>query len=218
MAEEDEHGPELAGRDSYDVGRFLALSDGVFAIAMTLLVLGIPVPQHIPGTDRDLLAALQQLEPNAAAFALSFVLVGLYWTNHRRFLRGLVRIDGTLLLLNLLILLLVCVVPFTAGVLSHYGFLTTAVVLYASNLVLLGLANTALQVRTWRGHLVASTPGRAERRGALTRSLIGVAIFGLSIPIAFWSPTVAEWSWLTLAVIGPTGGWLPRLWRRLRPR
>jgi uncharacterized membrane protein len=215
MAEEDEHRSELAGRDDYDVGRFLALSDGVFAIAMTLLVLGLPVPQ-VHDTDRDLLAALQRLEPNAAAFALSFVLVGLYWANHRRFLRGLVRTDGILVLLNLLILLLVCVVPFTTGVLSRYGELPTAVVLYASNLVLLGLANTALQVQTWRGRLVAGVPGRRQRAEALTLSLLGVAVFAVSMPIAFLSPTRAEQSWLALALIGPARRLVPHLRRRLR--
>jgi uncharacterized membrane protein len=213
MAEEDEHRSEVAGRDDYDVGRFLALSDGVFAIAMTLLVLGLPVPQ-VHHTDRDLLAALQRLEPNAAAFALSFVLVGLYWANHRRFLRGLVRIDGILVLLNLLILLLVCVVPFTTGLLSRYGELPTAVVVYASNLVLLGLANTALQVQTWRGRLVAGIPGRRQRAEALTLSLLSVAVFAVSIPIAILSPTRAEQSWLALALIGPVRRLVPHLRRR----
>jgi uncharacterized membrane protein len=217
MAEEDERRSELAGRDGYEVGRFLALSDGVFAIAMTLLVLGLPVPQ-VQHTDRDLLSALQRLEPNAAAFALSFVLVGLYWANHRRFLRGLVRTDGTLLILNLLILLLVCVVPFTTGVLSRYGDLPTAVALYASNLVLLGLANTALQVQTWRGRLVAGVPGRRQRAEALTLSLVAVAVFVVSIPIAFSSPTRAEQSWLLLALIGPVRRLAPRLWGRLPRR
>jgi len=218
MAEEDEHRSEPSVRDDYEVGRFLALSDGVFAIAMTLLVLGLPVPKLIHETDRDLLAALQKLEPNAAAFALSFILVGLYWANHRRFLRGLVRTDGTLLILNLLILLLVCVVPFTAGVLSLHGQLTTAVVLYASNLVLLGLANTALQVHTWRGRLVASVPGRRERAEALTLSLVGAAVFAVSIPVAFLSPTRAEQGWLVLALVGPALRLAPRLRRRLGRR
>jgi uncharacterized membrane protein len=217
-AEEDERRSEPTARDDYEVGRFLALSDGVFAIAMTLLVLGLPVPKLIHETDRDLLAALRNLEPNAAAFALSFILVGLYWANHRRFLRGLVRTDGTLLILNLLILLLVCVVPFTAGVLSIHGRLTTAVVLYASNLVLLGLANTALQVHTWHGRLVAGVPGRRRRTEALALSLVGVAVFALSIPIAFLSPTRAEQSWLVLVLIGPARRLGPHLWERLRRR
>ena len=216
MAEEDEHRSALADRDDYEVGRLLALSDGVFAIAMTLLVLGLPVPKLVHETDRDLLAALHNLEPNAAAFALSFILVGLYWANHRRFLRGLVRTDGILLLLNLLVLLLVCVVPFTAGVLSIHGRLTTAVVLYASNLVLLGLANTALQVQTWRGRLVAGVPGRRQRAEALTLSLLGVAVFAASIPIAFLSPTRAEQMWLVLVLIGPARRLGPYVLKRVR--
>ena len=80
MAEDDEGGRR--GQDdlpAYDVGRLLALSDGVFAIAMTLLVLGIPVPhlaQQATATDSELLGVLEGIAGNVGTFALSFVLVG----------------------------------------------------------------------------------------------------------------------------------------------
>jgi uncharacterized membrane protein len=212
MAEEDEHRSGPRGRDDYDVGRLLALSDGVFAIAMTLLVLDLPVPRLVHATDLDLLGALQGVVPNAIGFAVSFVLVGTYWIGHRALLRGLVHTDALLVWLNLFLLLLVCVVPFTAGVMSSYGNLATAVVLYATNLALLSALSVALRVRTWHGGLLAVPPSRQERRAGLVAPLMGIVIFGGSIPIATQSPTLAEFSWLLLFLTGVLSG----RWRRRR--
>ncbi|HKF76814.1 MAG TPA: TMEM175 family protein [Candidatus Dormibacteraeota bacterium] len=203
MAEEDEERLAGADADAYDVGRLLALSDGVFAIAMTLLVLDVPIPRLAAPTDAALLAALQGDLPNLASFALSFALVAVYWVAHRRLLRGLVRTDTWLVGLNLAMLLLVCVVPFAAGLLSRYGDLTTAVVAYAANLVLLGLLSTALQVQSWRGRLLADMPGPAARRRATIAALLRSAVFAASIPIAFHNPTWGEYTWVILPVSGP---------------
>lgn len=158
-------------QDQYQVGRLLALSDGVFAIAMTLLVLGIPVPQLANPSDADLQAALRTALPAVGSFALSFVLVGVYWMGHRRLLNGVVRTDVRLTWLNLLMLLLVCIVPFTAALLSRYGNLATAVILYATNLALLGLLSLALRLQSWL--LVTEPPSRREREGTIIISLVG---------------------------------------------
>src|SRR5438105_426474 len=112
MAEDDEGRQGRHHQHEYDVGRVLALSDGVFAIAMTLLVLGIPVPQfNQPISDARLLSALDDIQPQLLSFGLSFLLVGVYWVGHRRLFRGLVRTDAWLVWLNLFMLLFVCLVP-----------------------------------------------------------------------------------------------------------
>lgn len=203
MAEQDEERVAGADRDAYDVGRLLALSDGVFAIAMTLLVLDVPIPRLVAPTDAALLAALQGDLPNLASFALSFVLVAVNWVAHRRLLRGLVRTDTWLVWLNLALLLLVCVVPFTAGLLSRYGDLTTTVVVYGANMLLLGLLSTALQLQSWRGRLLADAPAPAVRRRAMIASLLRTAVFAASIPIALHNPSWGEYTWLVLPVTGP---------------
>jgi len=196
VAEDDERMQRGHQDDQYEVGRLLALSDGIFAVAMTLLVVSIPVPVLTHPTDRDLQGAVGNLLPNLIAFGVSFMVVGLYWTVHRRVLRGVVRTDGAAASVNLLLLLVVCLVPFSAALLSHYGDLPTAVVLYASNLALIGLFTLALRIRTWP---YLHTPATArQRRAAVASSLASVAVFGLSIPIAIRNPEYAELFWLLL--------------------
>jgi len=203
MAEEDEsrrqgREGERAGQahGEYDVGRLLALSDGVFAIAMTLLVLDIPVPSRITAnSDAALQAALRSLYAPVLAFVLSFLLVGLTWLRHRSMLRGLARTDGGLAWINLLMLLLVCLVPFTAAVLSRHGDLATAVVLYAANMALVGVAGLGLRWRCWHGGLLRTPLTTAERRTAMLDSLLSIGVFGVSMPIALFSPTAAEAVW-----------------------
>lgn len=196
MAEDDERRQRGDPDDQYDVGRLLALSDGIFAVAMTLLVVGIPVPVLTHATDKNLQSAVGDLLPNLIGFGVSFMVVGLYWTVHRRILRGVVRADGGAASVNLLLLLLVCLVPFSAALLSHYGDLPTAVVLYASNLALIGVFTLALRIRTWP-HLRRPATAR-QRRAAVAASLANVAVFGLSIPIALRKPGYAELFWLLL--------------------
>jgi len=202
--------------DQYEVGRLLALSDGVFAIAMTLLVLGIPVPQLTNPSDTDLQGALRNVLPDVGSFALSFLLVGTYWMAHRRLLKGVVRTDARLVWLNLFMLLLVCMVPFTAAVLSRYGSLATAVIIYAANLALLGLSSLVLRLQSWL--LLSVPPSRREREGTLIISLVGVAVFAISIPIALWSPSLGEYSWLLVFVVGVIFGRRLRNLERQRPR
>jgi uncharacterized membrane protein len=190
-------------RAAYGVGRLLALSDGVFAIAMTLLVLDIPAPHLANPTEADLLQALLELRPNLLAFGLSFVLVGIQWLYHHRLFQDVSRVNGALVLMNLLLLLLVCLVPFTTAMLARYGDHATGAILYASNMAALGLSEVGLQVVSWRGHLLHPRPTATDQRRIVIRALIGVAVFVVSIPIAFVNATWAEYSWLALLLLGP---------------
>lgn len=216
MAEDDERRQRGHPDDQYDVGRLLALSDGIFAVAMTLLVVGIPVPVLTQATDKNLQSAVGDLLPNLIGFGVSFMVVGLYWTVHRRILRGVVRADGGAASVNLLLLLLVCLVPFSAALLSHYGDLPTAVVLYASNLALIGVFTLALRIRTWP-HLRRPATAR-QRRAAVAASLANVAVFGLSIPIALRNPGYAELFWLLLIPLQLMLGRIDRTHQRERHR
>lgn len=106
-------------QDEYEIGRLLAFSDGVFAIAITLLVLGIPVPDLQNPSNAVLTEALVRLLPNLFAFLLSFVLVGRYWSLHRQLLGALARGDRRVVALNLGLLLTICLVPFSSGLLTR---------------------------------------------------------------------------------------------------
>lgn len=198
--EQDERAPGRTerSRDDYDVGRLLAFSDGVFAIAITLLVLGIPVPQlgdH--PSEAALRRALLDLLPSLFGFVLSFALVGLYWSLHHQMLRALLRCDARVLTLNLALLLTICLIPFSAALLARYGDFPVAVQVYAANLTFTGFAFAAQRLHLTRKRELADQ-AVLRARGGFERALLGPLIFLVSIPVASWHTTAAELLWLTL--------------------
>src|SRR5947208_9776517 len=92
-------------------GRIEAFSDGVIAIAITLLVLDIRVPE--PGAGASLAHRLAQQWPSYAAYVVSFLTIGIIWINHSAMLRRLASVDHSVLFLNLMLLLTIGVLPFT---------------------------------------------------------------------------------------------------------
>jgi uncharacterized membrane protein len=187
--EDDEQAARPAARQGYEIGRLLAFTDGVFAIAITLLVLSIPIPNVPPGPDENarLAAALARLAPNLTGFCLSFVLVGAQWIVHHRMLRRLDFCDGPLLWLNLAVLLGICLVPFGTGVLIRYGDSATGVIAYAALQAGIGIAFLAL-----RSYLAVK--GALPKRSVLT-SLVAVVGFLASMPVALWEVRTAYALW-----------------------
>lgn len=195
------------------VERVATFSDAVFAIAMTLLVLTIEIPD-IPQdqVSTALPNVITDQWHSFFSFALSFVIIGLYWMSHHRHFEHIVRHDGTLLWLNLLFLLSICFLPFPTGLLGSYGGHYLPVVIYAGTNIAIGLFNTALWTYAWRGHrLVRSTLDLREARKGSELMLVPAAIFALSIPIALVSPGYGEASW---ALIIPAQALVGRLAHR----
>jgi uncharacterized membrane protein len=181
------------GRD-----RALAFSDGVFAIAITLLVLNLKVP-HLSGPNlgEQLAHALKKEGGVIIGFVISFYVIARYWLVHHRMSLRLRRVDIPFLVINLVFLAFIVFLPFPTEVLGLYGETTTAVVLYAGTMVVVGSLSGLLWEYARRAHLIGTlTP--AERREGWQRSITPVVIFAASIPIAFASATVAQLSWLLL--------------------
>jgi uncharacterized membrane protein len=101
------------------IPRVLALSDGVFAVVITLLVLEIHVPELTQG--HSLAEALAEVRPSFNAFAVTFILTGMYWVGHRDLFALIRRTDRGLVWLNILYLLPVCLLPFGASLLAPTG-------------------------------------------------------------------------------------------------
>jgi uncharacterized membrane protein len=115
----------MATAPRYGTGRAHGLSDGVFAIAMTLLVLDLKVPDlSHHELDHHLSAALASQGGAYFAYALSFYVVGRLWLGHHRLFRHVTEADERLLRLNLLVLLFVGVLPFPTALLGRYGGVT----------------------------------------------------------------------------------------------
>ena len=130
-----------AGRDT---GRIEAFSDGVFAIAITLLVIEIGVP-HVEGT--TLFGALVEQWPSYLGYVISFLQIGVIWANHHNRFRFIVRSDHVLLFLNILFLMCVAFIPFPTALLAEYlqGIeRTTAGAVYAGTLAVTAVFFTLL--------------------------------------------------------------------------
>jgi uncharacterized membrane protein len=121
-----------------ETARIEAFSDGVFAIAITLLIIEIGVP-HVTG-EESLSEALGDLWPSYGAYVLSFVMIGIYWANHHSLFRLFVRTDHFFLMLNVFFLMAIAFLPFPTAVLGEYldnaAQRDAAVRLYALGLLL----------------------------------------------------------------------------------
>jgi uncharacterized membrane protein len=183
---------EAAGDEG--IGRILALSDGVFAIAMTLLIIAIAIPATT--SDAGLPDALLRLWPRYLAYVLSFLVIARFWVTHHLAFRLINRYDATLVWLNLLLLMFVSFLPFPTAVLGEHQGSPAAAVLYGASVCLAGAASAAYWwYASGRGRLLRPDVGRARVRALRARGLTGPVLFALTLPIAALVPYAAEAVW-----------------------
>ncbi|HEX5984180.1 MAG TPA: TMEM175 family protein [Solirubrobacterales bacterium] len=179
-----------------EFGRIVAFSDGVFSIAITLLVLNLGIEKGLTGGEID--DELWGLREDFLAFAISFAVIGKFWIVHHRFFGEVRAFDGRLIALNLLYLAWIVLIPFSSEVLGEYGGETAGVVVYSVNLVIVILVGL-LMTRSAHGRGL-TTIDEAAYREAQVRSAYIAAVFALSIPIAFVAPALTPLLWLVLFV------------------
>jgi uncharacterized membrane protein len=179
--------------------RLEAFSDGVFAIAATLLVLELRVPADSP----DLVASLRDLWPAYAAYLVSFLTIGIIWVSHHTLLEHCRRVDRRFLYLNLLLLVSVGIVPFPTSLVDRYilsdRWATAALVVYGLGGLLISFAFAGVFFyATHDGRLVGdiATARRIRRDGRFFP--IGLGAYTLGIVLAFVTPIAS------LAVYGLT--------------
>jgi uncharacterized membrane protein len=196
----------LRPRESETVGdrdRIVNLSDGVFAIAITLLVLNIQVPD-IPEkvVSSQLPEALLSLWPKYLGYLLSFVGISAFWLIHHSIFRPIRAYDRSLLYLNFLFLMVVAFVPFPTALLGEYGDHQLPVAIYAATLAVGRLLLTAIHWYSTRNDRLLDEPqDPATVRFFLRRGLMIPAIFLLSIGVSFFNVGVAIWTWLIMLVV-----------------
>lgn len=192
--------PGLMG---FTVERVSALSDGVFAVAITLLVVSIAVPTiHGTLTNSKLAHGLAEIWPHFFSYFLSFIIIAMFWISHHALFTVIRRVDRVLIWLNMLYLLLIVFMPYPTELLSLFGKTMVATVLYASVLALAGILQAAMAFYATRGHRLVDDEFEMSQAGEYLRnSLLMSAVFIISIGIAFVSVTAAQFFWLTLFVI-----------------
>lgn len=185
---------ESAQRELDRVGAF---SDGVFAVAITLLVLNIEVPSV---GDDELSGALDDLVPDLTAYFIAFAVIGLFWYGHHRSWSRYRDTSTRLVWANLLLLSLIALMPFTTALMGRYDGEAIAVALYAINVGAASLVDSFTDKIAYDGGLAEPLDPRSQRVQVMIGWLRS-AIFFMSVPLAFASVTLAQLFWLTLLLI-----------------
>jgi uncharacterized membrane protein len=209
MTEVAERRPE-AGRE---LDRIIFFSDAVFAIAITILVLDIRVPNIPEGrVATELPAQILGLGPKYLSYVISFLVLAIYWQAHHRVFRPIRGYDGTLVWLNFLFLMAVAFLPFPTSLLGEYSGEQLSVVIYAANAAVASLLLITISwYATSRYRLVSPDIDDEEERIRRLQGLAVPVVFLLSIGVSFFSPMAAMYSWLLLAVTDPL---TRRVWSR----
>jgi uncharacterized membrane protein len=180
--------------------RINAFSDGVFAIAITLLVLELKVPEHAPA--EGLAALVPELLPKFLGHVISFIVLGIYWVGQHNMFLHIKRHDRVLLWLNNLFLLSVASMPFFAGLVTHYADDRTALIAYAANLVVAGLVLGAIwRYATTGRRLVAADLADDMIAFVQRRVLLAPALYAVSIVVALFSPLAARLIFVLVALL-----------------
>lgn len=181
-----------------EFSRIVAFSDGVFSIAITLLVLGISV--H-PGLPHDKLAhALWEQREALLAYAISFAVIARFWVVHHSFFSEVKAFDSRLIALNMVYLGFLVLIPFSSQVLGDYGGEFPAVVVYSVNLAAVVLIG---QWMSWDARRAGLTTIDAEAaRENMARGFFIAAVFLFSIVVALFDAGIAPFVWLLLFLEG----------------
>lgn len=199
----------------WETGRLEAFSDGVLAIAVTLLVLEIRLPDELPRG--HLGAALGDLTGSYAAYALSFLVIGIMWTNHHGMFRLIRQVDEGLMFVNVLLLGSISFLPFPTAVLARAlrdgngADQEAALLLYGLTSVLIAVFyNVVWHYARLRGLLIANLDPAVVRE--LSRGFaIGIVVYLLALLLAPVSATAAMLAWAGLALFFLRGSPRPRL-------
>jgi uncharacterized membrane protein len=181
-----------------EFNRIVSFSDGVFAIAITLLTFGLFIPEGVSNVTHTLL----EQWPDLFAYGISFAVIGKFWLAHHRFFAALERFDGPLMALNLVYLAFIALLPFTSQVLGDYGREVATIVVYATNLACVNLAFHGEILYALRHDMLRPGAREDERRYDVPTNLILAGVFIASIPVAFASTLAATLMWLAVFLVG----------------
>jgi uncharacterized membrane protein len=174
-------------------GRLETFSDGVFAIIITIMVLGMEVPQ---GTDFQ---ALRPVLPVFLSYVLSFVYLGIYWNNHHHLLYVTERVSGAILWANLHLLFWLSLVPFVTGWMDENHYEPVPMACYGAVLLMAAIAyrilERAIVAGQGRDSVLAAAVGR-DFKGNLS-----IVLYAIAIPSAFVRPLIAGALYVTVALM-----------------
>jgi uncharacterized membrane protein len=167
-------------------------SDGVFAIAVTLLVLGIKIPDARSADNHQLSLALVKSIPQLLTFGFSFMVIGMFWVAHHRIFSMTKLVDSRLLWLNVVYLMFVAIMPYPAALLAENPFFTTSILVYSGTLFIIGVMHFILL------HHIYHTPDIKHEdfdeiayRSYVHAGVTGPSIYVLSAAFSFVHPYIS---------------------------
>lgn len=193
--------------------RLVFFTDAVFAIALTLLVVEVGVPETVRGASDDpgaLLEALGEKVPLLAAFFLGCFVIGSYWAAHHRFMATLDAVDRGFIGLTVVYLAFVALLPFPTGVLGEFPSNPVSMVVFALNMAAVSSIEAVMLVHARRRGLLRDQLPDDVYSWVLRMELSPVALFLVSMPVAFVTPWLAVVVWFLSAP-------LQTIWNRRRP-
>jgi uncharacterized membrane protein len=181
------------GKSGMKKGRMEAFSDGVVAILITIMVLELKIPHGARFVE------LHSLLPVFLSYVLSFVFLGIYWSNHHHLLQAIEHVNGRVLWANLHLLFWLSLVPFTTAWMGENNFASQPVALYGAVLLLAAVAYfilTRALISLHGGDSVLAIALGRDRKGK-----ISVIIYMAAIPLAFVHPWIACGLYVLVAII-----------------
>jgi uncharacterized membrane protein len=180
--------------------RLLSFSDGVFSIAITLLVFNLKVPIiKIGANEHELPGAILRMMPDFISYFLSFFVVGIYWVFHHWMFHYVIKVDNKLIFLNMLLLLFISFLPFPSALMGAYGEHPFTAIFYLCTLACTGVASLLMwRHATVRRRLVHVHLSIKIINTYYHRIFSAICIFLVAIPISYWDTTAANYSLLLI--------------------
>ncbi|MBI2617537.1 DUF1211 domain-containing protein [Candidatus Gottesmanbacteria bacterium] len=179
---------------SLSIERLNAFSDGVFAIAITLLVLGIAVPEVMPGPhlNEELTNRLIALFPKVLSFGISFTIIGIFWFGHHLLFQYIKKIDRNLIWLNIFLLMVISFIPFPAALLGEYGYAQPAILIYGLTLLIVGiLFATIWWYAARKRNFIDDSLDDHMIKKALNIILLASMSYFIAIVVSFFNPFIS---------------------------
>src|SRR5437763_5000244 len=191
--------------------RIEALSDGIFAVAMTLLVIDLRLPEHAHlATEADLRNALLGLVPNFYSWVVSFAVLAIFWMANHRLYHHVRHVDGTLLWYTMLVLGGASLLPFASAVNSQFVS-QLAQLVYSGVMAMIAIGSFLVATRIYRNPQLCVHPmSAAVYRAARTRTLGLIAVAVLAVLLAGLVPGYANFSFLLIPALNPLNHALER--------
>ena len=194
----------------YASERLIAFTDAVMAVAITLLVLDLKLPEGL--SDDALFVAIPGLSHALWCYVLSFIVIGVLWMAHHNQFSHIRRVDGVLLWLNLFFLMAVALIPFVTSVMSEHGSRAADHALRGVLMMSCLLSAAMWGYASRQPELMAADVTPVMRRAGVINPLLFAGVFAVSIGVAYVAGSAAgQWTWLLAAAAGPLASRLSRV-------